>query len=150
MCVRGGRNYDCWLGCAAKFLLSENSDKTPLTELAKNQAFPLFMAACGWRRPGFFTPSVTFENRASRSPDVFLAGWKKTAPDVSTSRHIVSELWLWLFMAACTLPNVFAVYKHFSSIKLKLDKRMFIQGVFSTAHFRNDKTCFVSEETLYI
>ena len=32
---------------AAKFLLSENSDKTPLTELAKNQAFPLFMAACG-------------------------------------------------------------------------------------------------------
>ena len=151
-CGGGGRNYDCWLGCAAKFLLSENSDKTPLTELAKNQAFPLFMAACGWRRPGFFTPSVTFENRASRSPDVFLDGWKKTAPDVSTSRHIVSELWLWLFMAACTLPNVFAVYKHFSSIKLKLDKHMFIQGVFSTVspHFRNDKTCFVNEETLYI
>ena len=29
---------------------------------------------------------------------------------------------------------------------------MFIQGVFSTVspHFRNDKTCFVNEETLYI
>ena len=75
--VGGDRNYDCWLGRAAKFLLSENSDKTPLTELAKNQAFPLFMAACGWRRPGFFTPSVTFENRASRNPDVFLAGREK-------------------------------------------------------------------------
>ena len=86
----GGRNYDCWLGGPAKFLLSENSDKTPLTELAKNQAFPLFMAACGWRRPGFFTPSVTFENRASRSPDVFLACSQKTPFDVSTSRHIVS------------------------------------------------------------
>ena len=85
----GGRNYDCWLGRPAKFLLSENSDKTPLTELAKNQAFPLFMAACGWRRPGFFTPSVTFENRASRSPDVFLACSQKTPFDVSTSRHIV-------------------------------------------------------------
>ena len=86
----GGRNYDCWLGRPAKFLLSENSDKTPLTELAKNQAFPLFMAACGWRRPGFFTPSVTFENRASRSPDVFLACFQKNPFDVSTSRHIVS------------------------------------------------------------
>ena len=87
-CGGGGRNYDCWLGAAAKFLLSENSDKTPLTELAKNQAFPLFMAACGWRRPGFFTPSVTFENRASRNPDVFLAqaGEKKL---LSMSRHLV-------------------------------------------------------------
>ena len=78
---------------------------------------------------------------------------KKTPFDVSTSRHIVSELWLWLFMAACTLPNVFAVYKHFSSIKLKLDKHMSIQGVFSTVspyfQYRNDKTPLVNEETLY-
>ena len=40
----------------------------------------------------------------------------KNPLDVSTSRHIVSELWLWRFMGACTLPNIFAVYKHFSSI----------------------------------
>ena len=96
--VWGGRNYDCWLGCAAKFLLSENSDKTPLTELAKNQAFPLFMAACGWRRPGFFTPSVTFENRASRSPDVFLAGWKKNCSrcvDISSYRERVMVMALY-------------------------------------------------------
>ena len=37
------RNYDFWLGSSAKFLLSKNSDKIRLTELAKNQTFPLFM-----------------------------------------------------------------------------------------------------------
>ena len=77
---------------------TENSDKTPLTELAKNQAFPLFMAACGWRRPGFFTPSVTFENRASRSPDVFLDGWKKNCSrcvDISSYRERVMVMALY-------------------------------------------------------
>ena len=107
---------------AAKFLLSENSDKTPLTELAKNQAFPLFMAACGWRRPGFFTPSVTFENRARPATQMSFSpnSEKKTPFDVSTSRHIISELWLWHFMAACTSANTFVVYKHFFQ-KTKLD-----------------------------
>ena len=38
---------------------------------------------------------------------------KKTSFDVSTSRHIISELWLWHFMAACTSANTFVVYKHF-------------------------------------
>ena len=57
-------------------------------------------------------------------------------------------------MAACTLPNVFAVYKHFSSIKLKLDKPMSksIEGAFSTVsayfRYRNDKTRLVNEDTL--
>ena len=40
---RQERNYDFWLGLTAKFPLSENSDKIRLTELAKNQTFPLFM-----------------------------------------------------------------------------------------------------------
>ena len=40
---RQERNYDFWLGSLAKFPLSENSDKIRLTELAKNQTFPLFM-----------------------------------------------------------------------------------------------------------
>ena len=91
-------SFDWSTATAAKFLLSENSDKTPLTELAKNQAFPLFMAACGWRRPGFFTPSVTFENRASRSPDVFLAGWKKNCSrcvDISSYRERVMVMALY-------------------------------------------------------
>ena len=109
-CGGGGRNYDCWLGCAAKFLLSENSDKTPLTELAKNQAFPLFMAACGWRRPGFFTPSVTFENRASRSPDVFLACSQKTPFDVSTSRHIVRPSYGYGALWAHALCSTYLLY----------------------------------------
>ena len=42
---RQERNYDFWLGSLAKFPLSENSDKIRLTELAKNQTFPLFMTS---------------------------------------------------------------------------------------------------------
>ena len=43
--IVSGRNYDFWLGSLAKFPLSENSDKIRLTELAKNQTFPLFMTS---------------------------------------------------------------------------------------------------------
>ena len=74
---------------AAKFLLSENSDKTPLTELAKNQAFPLFMAACGWRRPGFFTPSVTFENRARPATQMSFSPNSDGKKLLSMCRHLV-------------------------------------------------------------
>ena len=120
----GGRNYDCWLGRPAKFLLSENSDKTPLTELAKNQAFPLFMAACGWRRPGFFTPSVTFENRASRSPDVFLAqaGEKNSFRCVDISSYRERVMVMALYGRMHFAQHICFLHKHFySSIWLKLD-----------------------------
>ena len=45
------------------FFLSENSDKTLLTELAKNQAFPLFMALLRLTATRLFSPSVTFKNK---------------------------------------------------------------------------------------
>ena len=78
---------------------------------------------------------------------------------LSMCRHLVilwgHKLWLWRFMGACTLlANIFAVYKHFSSIKLKLDKPMSksIEGAFSTVsayfRYRNDKTRLVNEDTL--
>ena len=54
ICCEQGRNYDFWLGSAAKFPLSENSDKTLLTEAAKNRAVPLFMAAAAEADLPFF------------------------------------------------------------------------------------------------
>ena len=51
------RNYDFWLEEGAKFLLSETSDKTELTELAKTKHFPYLWHFCGWSHHFFILQS---------------------------------------------------------------------------------------------
>ena len=84
---RQGRNYDFWLGSLAKFPLSENSDKIRLTELAKNQTFPLFMTSLrlmlALQPPLYTTALGIFRAKPSAT--------EKT----NTNGKFATKLWLW-------------------------------------------------------
>ena len=110
--------------------------------MAKNQAFPLFMAACGWRRPGFFTPSVTFENRASRSPDVFLACVpKKSSWCVDISSYCERVMVMALYGRMHFAQHICCIQTFFLNMALTWHTDM--QNTIVWAH-RGDHTFFFS------